>query len=98
VFAEPSRRSLWQAAIKTVVLVSQRATNRLIRQLDLAGSSEPIGDAALQQYIDHFKGPLAPNTIAAIRATTRLADGTIPQVAAALAQEELAAQVNAAVA
>jgi hypothetical protein len=49
-----------------------------------------VGDAALQQYIALFKGPLVPKVIATIRATTRLADDNITQVATTLVQEEMA--------
>jgi hypothetical protein len=55
--AEPTRRSLRQAAIKTSVPVSQRATTRLIRELELAGPGEPISEGVRKQYTDLFQGP-----------------------------------------
>jgi hypothetical protein len=93
---EPTRRSLRQAACKSVVPVSQRATHRLIRQLNLTGPSECIGDEAVQKYTAMFNGPLAPKTIEALRAATRLAEGHLAQAATALASAEVAAQVDAA--
>jgi hypothetical protein len=92
---EPTRRSLRQAACKSVVPVSQRATHRLIRQLNLTGPSECIGDEAVQKYTAMFNGPLAPKTIEALRAATRLADGHLTQAATALASAGVAAQVDA---
>jgi hypothetical protein len=43
-----------------------------------------------------FKGPLAPKAIAALRATTRLADVDVSKAAAAIAMEEMEVEVEAA--
>jgi hypothetical protein len=53
---------------------------------------------AMQRYSEMFQGPLDPKAIAALRATTYLANGHLTEAAAALATEELAAQVDAAAA
>ncbi|KAK3138116.1 hypothetical protein QOZ80_5AG0364760 [Eleusine coracana subsp. coracana] len=92
VSAEPSRRSIRQAKQKSVVPVPMRATHRLIRQLDLAGTDEAIGDEALKRYMAMYKSPLPRKAIATIWAMTRLANGNITKAAAALAEDELVAQ------
>jgi hypothetical protein len=81
-----------------VIPVSQRATNRLIRQLDLMGLAEPIGEEALRRYASLFDGPLTPQSVATIRAVTHLGDDHITMVAAALVTDEMDAQVDAAAA
>jgi hypothetical protein len=93
--AEPSCRSARQAAIKSVVPVSQRASSRLIRQLDIAETGAPVGEVELRQLADLLHGPLAPKIIDAIRAVTRLADDQVTRAAAAMAMDELAAQAEA---
>jgi hypothetical protein len=95
VLAEPSRHSARQAAIKSVVLVSQRASTRLIRQLDLVGPSTPVGEAEIKQLAELFWGSLASQTIEAIRAATCLADDQITRAVAAMAANEAAAQAEA---
>lgn len=94
--AEPSRRSVRQSKKKFVIPVAQRATHRLIRQLDLAGVDEPIGDEAIHKYIAMYKYPLPRKAMDAIRAVMRLANGDITKATAALAAEELTAQATAA--
>jgi hypothetical protein len=54
---EPSRRSLRQVTNKSVVPVSQRATTRLIRQLDLVRKGENITKSTMKEYAALFKGP-----------------------------------------
>jgi hypothetical protein len=96
--AGPSRWSARQAALKTAVPASQHASTRLIRQLDLADPSAPVGEAEFKQLAELFQGPLATKTIEAIRATTRLADDQVSKATAAMAAEELSAQVEASAA
>jgi hypothetical protein len=50
------------------------------------------------KYSAPFQGPLAPKSIAALRVATRLGDAEVSRAAAALATDELAAQVETAVA
>jgi hypothetical protein len=69
--------------------VSQRATTRLIRQLDLTRTGEAVSDTAFKQYAALFMCPLALNAIAALRAATCLADNDVSKVAMALAMEEV---------
>jgi hypothetical protein len=78
-----------------VVLVSQRATTRLIWQLNLTVLGTSIGEAELKQLAELLRGPLVSKTIEAIRATTRLADDQITRTTTTMAADELAAQVEA---
>lgn len=48
------RRSTRQKAQTCSVPVSKRATHRLIRAFELADPSEPIGDQAMQAFVDSF--------------------------------------------
>ena len=49
------------------VPVSRRATHRLIRQLDLVGQEEAIGDEAVEKYERMYQRPLPRKTMAAER-------------------------------
>jgi hypothetical protein len=92
--AEPSRKSVHQTAKRFAVSVSLRATARLIRELELAGTGGKIGDEAGRKYSTMFQGSLEPKAIAVIQAATGLQDGHMVEAAAALASEELAVQVD----
>jgi hypothetical protein len=59
-----TRRSQRQAALKSSVPVSKRASSRLMRELELVGPDERILEAASKQYEVLFQGPLAPKSIA----------------------------------
>jgi hypothetical protein len=87
---EPFHWSEHQLAAKIAIPVSQRATNHLIWQLDLAGLSEVIDEESIKFYASLFKGPLAAKSITTIRAMTRLADDGMVKTVAAMAVEELA--------
>ena len=78
------------------VPVSRRVTHRLIRQLDLVGSQEAVGDEAVEKYIKMHHGPLPKKTAAALAAVTRIASGAVMEASAALAAETEAARVEAA--
>jgi hypothetical protein len=69
--------------------VSQCATTRLIKQLDLARTGEAVSDTGFKQYAALFMCPLVLKAIAALRAATRLADDDVSNVATALAMEEV---------
>jgi cyclopropane fatty-acyl-phospholipid synthase-like methyltransferase len=75
--------------------VSQRATHRLIHQLDLVDAGEPLGDEVMQKFIEMFQDPLAPKAIVVLRAVTRLANNQATEAMAALDEGELATQVDA---
>jgi len=62
------------------VPVSRRATHRLIRQLDLVGQEEAIGDEAVEKYERMYQRPLPRKTMAAERChpySQRRSDGGI---------------------
>jgi hypothetical protein len=61
----------------------------------LAGTGEPVSEAAYKEYAALFKGPLTPKAIAALRVATRLANDDVSRAAVALAMEEMAAEVEA---
>ena len=70
----PSRRqSNRLLARPSSVPVSRWATHRLIRQLDLVGQDEAIGDEAVERYERMFQHPLPRKTRAALQAVTRIA-------------------------
>jgi hypothetical protein len=64
-----------------------------MRELKLVGPDEAVSEAASKQYAAFFQGPLAPKSIAALRAATHR-DTEVSKVAAALTVDELAAQVE----
>ena len=75
--------------------VSRRATHHLIRQLDLVGQEEAIGDEAVERYERMYQHPLPRKTRAALQAITRIASGAVMEATAALAAEAGAAEVEA---
>ena len=77
------------------VPVSRRATHRLIRQLDLAGQEEAIGDEAVEKYERMYQRPLPRKTMAALTAVTRIASGAVMAASAALAAEAGVEEVQA---
>lgn len=58
-----TRRSTRQKAQACSVLVSKRATHRLIRAFEIAGPEEPIGDQAMESYISSFCIPMPDKAI-----------------------------------
>jgi hypothetical protein len=82
----------------SAVPVSQRATTRLINQLDLVETGGHIGKEVFKRFADLFRAPLAAKTIEVIRSTTKLADDQVTKAAAAMAADEMAAQMDSTVA
>ena len=76
----PRRQSSRLLARPSSVPVSRRATHRLIRQLDLVGQEEAIGDEAVEKYERMYQRPLPRKTMAAERChpySQRRSDGGI---------------------
>jgi hypothetical protein len=96
VSTEPSRRSVKEATLKSTILVSQRATTCLIRQLDLADLGDQIAEEVFKHFADMFKARLAAKTIEAIRSTSRLVDDQVTKAAEAMVADEMAAQMELA--
>jgi len=91
----PRRQSSRLLARPSSVPVSRRATHRLIRQLDLVGQEEAIGDEAVEKYERMYQRPLPRKTMAALNAVTRIASGAVMAASAALAAEAGAEEVEA---
>jgi hypothetical protein len=62
------------------------------------GPGELVSEVVRKQFSALFQGPLAPKSIAALRAATRSGDAEVFRVAAALAMDKLVAQVETVVA
>jgi hypothetical protein len=75
--------------------VSQHATTQLIREPDLVGLGELVSKAVRKHYAAPFQGPLAPKSITALRAATRLGVANVSRAASALSTEELTTHVEA---
>nr|CAB3463806.1 unnamed protein product [Digitaria exilis] len=61
-----------------------------MRQLDIIGQGQAIGDEAVAQY----ERPMPRKTVAALAAVTRVASGVVMAASAALAADAEAAQVE----
>ncbi|KAF8725767.1 hypothetical protein HU200_020320 [Digitaria exilis] len=90
----PKRQSSRLLARPSSVPVSRRATHRLMRQLDIIGQGQAIGDEAVAQYERTYAGPMPRKTVAALAAVTRVASGVVMAASAALAADAEAAQVE----
>ncbi|RCV36025.1 hypothetical protein SETIT_7G286600v2 [Setaria italica] len=66
------------------VPVSRRSTHRLMRQLDIVGQDQAIGDEAAAQYEKMYKGPMPRKTVAALAAVSRVASGVVMAALAAI--------------
>ncbi|XP_072151134.1 uncharacterized protein [Setaria viridis] len=66
------------------VPVSRRSTHRLMRQLDIVGQDQAIGDEAVAQYEKMYKGPMPRKTVAALAAISRVASGVLMAALAAI--------------
>ncbi|KAG0533265.1 hypothetical protein BDA96_04G178100 [Sorghum bicolor] len=82
------RRSTRQKAKISSVPVSKRASHRLIKAFGVAGNNEPIGDEALQAYVQTFATPLSPEHIEAVRRLTSLDSGPVMAATTQLAAAE----------
>lgn len=65
------------SAKRSSVPVSLRATKRVIRQLDLAGNEEPVGDEAVKELSEMFKHQLPKRAMQALRVVSKLANGAV---------------------
>nr|CAB3488847.1 unnamed protein product [Digitaria exilis] len=90
----PKRQSIRLLARPSSVSVSRRATHRLMRQLDIIGQGQAIGDEAVAQYERTYAGPMPRKTVVALAAVTRVASGVVMAASAALAADAEAAQVE----
>lgn len=85
---EPTRRSTRQQASASSVLVSKRATHRLIKAFNIVGPGEPVGEQALDTYIRSFDAPMTASRIQGVRLLTSLDSGSALAASAQLAAEQ----------
>lgn len=65
--------------------MSLRATKRVIRQLDLAGNEEPVGDEAVKEPLRDVQTSVTQEGNAqALRIVSKLANGAVTDATAAL--------------
>jgi hypothetical protein len=92
---EAKRSSKRLAAKPSTVPVSQRAQQKLMRELDFLNSQETEPDAAVTAYVDMYGDDLPEQAIKAIRAATRMGNKKLAKVLAVLAEEADAADMEA---
>lgn len=86
--------SLRLAARPSPVPVSQRAQQKLMRELSFVNNQTAAPDAAVTAYIDMYDGDLPEQAVQAIRAATKLGNKKLAKVLAAMAEEAGAADVD----
>ena len=79
--------SLRLAARPSTVPVAERATRKLMRELDFINNPSPAPDAAVTAYVDMYADDLPEQAVMAIRAATRLSNKELAEALAAIAQE-----------
>ena len=79
--------SLRLAARPSTVPVAERATRKLMRELDFISNTSPAPDAAVTAYVDMYADDLPEQAVMAIRAATRLSNKELAEALAAIAQE-----------
>jgi hypothetical protein len=84
----PLRRSTKQKAQPCSVPVSKRATQRLMKAFGMVGPIEPIGDHAMEAYLNSFHTPMTDNRIKAVRMLTSLDSESVLAASAQLAAEQ----------
>lgn len=84
----PLRRSTRQKAQPCSVPVSKRATQRLMKAFGMVGPIEPIGDHAMEAYLNSFHTPMTDNRIKAVRMLTSLDSESVLAASAQLAAEQ----------
>ncbi|XP_066318688.1 uncharacterized protein [Miscanthus floridulus] len=91
---EAKRSSMRLVAEPSSVPVSQRAQQKLMRELDFLNSQETEPDAAVTAYVDMYGDDLPKHAVKAIRAATRMGNKKLAKVLAALAKEADAADME----
>jgi len=91
---EAKRSSMRLVAEPSSVPVSQRAQQKLMRELDFLNSQETEADAAVTAYVDMYGDDLPKHAVKAIRAVTRMGNKKLAKVLAALAKEADAADME----
>jgi hypothetical protein len=82
-----SRSSVRLAAHPSTVPVAERATRKLMRELDFLNNPSPAPDAAVTAYVDMYADDLPEQAVMAIRAAMRLSNKELAEALATIAQE-----------
>jgi hypothetical protein len=78
--------SVRHAARPSTVPVAERATRKLMRELDFINKPSLAPDAAIAAFVDRCTDDLPEQAIMAIRAAARLDSKELPEALAAIAQ------------
>jgi hypothetical protein len=89
------RTSLRQAARPCTVPVDERATRKLMRELEFVSSQQQQApDAAVAEYVDLYTGDLPELAVEAIKKATRLGNKKMIKVLEAIVQEADAVEME----
>ena len=89
-----TRSSLRLTARPSTVPVAERATRKLMRELDFINNPSPTPDAVVTAYEDMYADDLPEQAVMAIRAATRLSNKKLAEALAAIAQEMEGAEME----
>jgi hypothetical protein len=82
-----TRSSLRLAARPSTVPMAERATRKLMRELDFINNPSSAPDVAVTAYVDMYADDLPEQAVMAIRAATCLSNKELAEALAAIAQE-----------
>jgi hypothetical protein len=89
------RTSLRQAARPCTVPVDERATHKLMRELEFVSSQQQQApDAAVAEYVDLYVGDLSELVVEAIKKATRLGNKKMIKVLEAIVQEAVVVEME----
>ena len=74
--------------------MAERATRKLMRELDFINPPSLAPDAAVTAYVDMYADDLPEQAVMAIRAATRLSNKKLAEALAAIAQEMEGAEME----
>jgi len=90
-----TRSSLRQAARPSPIPVAERATRKLMRELEFINSQQQQApDAAVAEYVDLYAGNLPEMAVEAIKAATRMGNKNLAKVLEAIVQEADAVEME----
>jgi hypothetical protein len=81
-----TRSSVHLAARPSTVPVAERATRKLMRELNFINKPSPAPDAAITVFVDRCTNDLPEQAVMAIRAAARLDNKELAEALAAIAQ------------
>ena len=87
--------SLYQAARPSPIPMAERATCKLMRELEFINSQQQQApDAAVAEYVDLYAGNLPEMAVEAIKAATRMGNKNLAKVLEAIVQEADAVEME----